>query len=601
MSLRAWRLIICLVIMVYIGTEGAVRSSAQSTEVEFHVYDSAGNPVRWEAFRSTQENGKGEEGDNDKLLDSDDLTVIKKRENETYGLYSSLQGPNERNGNPTIEWPRGRTTVALTLAWPTAEGYSNLMLDLPLPSATPAPVYPASSLPIYTLQAGKSVAIFNLLAAQRVVDSLEKARTGRAAAPFSFPYIPSAEYREAYIAAYNSAGDNLRRAKSDGLTESERGSLGQKAFEAATKATLLMLEDYGVQYARAMRAAFKPKWGVTLEGSIQQPGGPDAPIKEATFDSIRALVNCSEGDGWVRLIISPDEGITPEYYYPAIRWAHSRGLKVVAALLDSFDMCCINREKWKAHVRRYVDALSNNQRDRNLEVDVWEVGNEVNGSWLVEKSEDEDRCRSCTGYAATADFISYAAHYVKTKTTKRTMLTLFWQIGEDDPDSAMFNWLRDKLMRATAPDGKSVLIYLDNIGISLYPDKSPMGIAFDRVFSTLRNKYFTLPQHHLMITELDYWPLRAEPGYTHFWRWGERELSESSSEAEFQKVRSQVARLYQSAMLGYPYSDGGTFWWYYLQEVAPASGYIDNEIWKTLNSIHSKVVGPDVKCLPRLR
>lgn len=588
-SERCPRILIYIIAVLLSGICTSSYTLARSPEIELHVYDSDGNPVRWRAFRNIQENGKGENGDNDKLLDPLDLTVIKRGRSETYGLYSSKSGADEGNGDPTIDWPNGRAAVTLSLAWPTAEGYSNLMLDLPSPSANPTPTYPESRLRIYTEQGGRQVVIFNLLAAQRIFDSLERALAARAAAPFSFPYVPSPEYRDAYNAAYNAARDNLQRAKRDGVAEPQRGAFGQKAFEAATTATLLMLEDYGAQYARAKRATHRPKWGVTFEGDAE---------RESTFRSVQELVNCVEGDGWVRIIISADEQLTPEHYKPIIRRAHQSKLKVVAELLDSFDMCCVTKEKWQAHVRKYVDALSNNPRDRDSEVDEWEVGNEVNGGWLVKKSPHESRCRSCTGYAKTADFIAYAAHHVKTKTRKPTLLTLFWQIGEDEPQSAMFNWLKDKLMGAKAPDGKSVLVYLDDIGISLYPDKAPMGTAFDRVLSTLRNSYFTLPQHRLLITELDYWPLRAEPDYLHTWRWGNRELTKESSEAEFQKVRAQVARFYQSAVIGYPYSGGGTFWWYYLQEAAPDHGYASNEVWKALQTAHTKVVGGDVQCRP---
>lgn len=579
---------------------GANQTPTESTEVEFHVYDNTGNRVLWKAFRNIQENRNAQGGDNDKLLDPVNLTVLLKAGHEAYGLYSSKRRPNEDTGDPVIEWPSRRVAVTLSLAWPTAEGYSNLMLDLPSPSASPVPQYPESQLPIYSMQGDRPVVIFNLLAAQRIVDNLDKALADRALGPFSLPYAPSPEYRDRYTSAYNSAKDNLRRAKSDGLLEKERGRLGELAFESATTATLLMLEDYGPQYARAQRGAYRPKWGVSLEGDIQQPT-EDGQIKESTFTSVQEMVNCVAGDGWVRLIISSDDNIGPKYYWPALKWAHQHHLKVLGELRDSFDMCCTSKDQWQAHVRKYVDGLSKNADDHDLEADEWEVGNEVNGEWLVKKSDEEDRCHSCTGYAATADFIAFAAHYVKTKTDKPTMLTLFWQVGEDEPSSAMFNWLKDKLMGQKAPDGKSVLVYLDDIGLSLYPDKAPMGTGFNRIVSTLHNVYFTLPQHRLMLTELDYWPLQAEPNYVHVWRWGQPDLSKGSGVADFQRVRAQVATFYQSAVLGYPYSGGGTFWWYYLQEVAPDAGYQDNEIWKVLHSIHSKVVGSEIKCPSRIR
>lgn len=593
--------ILALFVLTFVSsTSGSILPARESLEIEFHAFDKDGSHLRWEEFRHKQENGKGKDGDNDKLLDPVGLTVIKRGGKDTYGLYSSKQGPDEKNGDPTVEWPRGRREpVTLSLAWPTTEGYSNLMIDLPSLSASPAPTYPSSRIPVYTREEGKPpVVIFNLLAAQQVLDNLDAALAERARAPFSFPYTPSPEKRETFTSAYNSAKENLRLAKGDGLVESQRGSFGEKAFEAATKATLLMLEDYGVQYARAHRTTLRPKWGVTFEGDIQQPGGPEAPIKESSFGSVRQLVNCDAQDGWVRLIISFDSTKTPKYYQPTIAWAHKHNLKVVGELLDSYDMCCVSKDQWKTHVKMYVDALSDNPEHREQEVDEWEVGNEVNGEWLVHKSDDEKRCDRCNGYASKADFITYAAEYVKKHTKKPTMLTLFWQVGEDEPSSAMFNWLKDKLVGAKASDDKSVMLYLDDIGLSLYPDKAPMGIAFDRVLSTLRNRYFTLPQHRILITELDYWPLRAEPTYTHVWRWGADELNKMSEEPEFQKVRAQVARLYQSAALGYPYSGGGTFWWYYLKEAAPDGGYADNEVWKALHSIHESVAGKDVRCRP---
>jgi hypothetical protein len=124
---------------------------AQSGEIEFHVYDGAGKLLNWEGFRRIQENGQGNKGDNDKLLDPDYLTIILKGK-DCYGLYSSQKEPATKDGQPVLEWPRGRTRVTLSLAWPTVAGYSNLMLDLPKPGSPTPPVYPDSTLPMYSAE-----------------------------------------------------------------------------------------------------------------------------------------------------------------------------------------------------------------------------------------------------------------------------------------------------------------------------------------------------------------------------------------------------------------------------------------------------------------
>jgi hypothetical protein len=39
-------------------------------------------------------------------------------------------------------------------------------------------------------------------------------------------------------------------------------------------------------------------------------------------------------------------------------------------------------------------------------------------------------------------------------------------------------------------------------------------------------------------------------------------------------------------MMGYSYSGGGAYWWYYLTEALPK-----NQLWSTLAGIHAQVAG----------
>ncbi|MBV8857805.1 MAG: hypothetical protein JOZ02_12800 [Acidobacteria bacterium] len=568
----------------------AVRSEAQTEGIIFQVFEKKDSPLKWKDFRKRQENEAGKKGDNEALLDPSNLTTLLNREGEPYGLYSL-------DGLPTVDWPpdKAGAKVTLILAWPSAVGYSNLLLDLRDPSVEGN--YPSSDVPIYTDRGSHRYSvIFNLLVAHRTLESLDAAIARRADPPYSLPYAPSPAFRMAYASARRS----LREALVHGLKDSVRGQLGQESFEAAAKATLIMLEEYGVQFARARRPSFAPQWGVTFEGEIQQPGGAPAEVNGQTFQSVSRLVDCSRDDGWVRLVF--DRNKSPDYYKPAIKWAHDNGLKVLGELLDSYSMCCTSKEQWEAHVRTYVCAFSHGGKKPDEEVDEWEVGNEVNGEWLVVKQEkvkkSGESCDRCTGYAGRADYIAYAADYVKKHSGKRTLLTLYWQVAEDKPSSSMFNWVRDVLIPASTGEGTSVKDLIDDVGISLYPDKTPMGLAFDRVFTTLREKYFSRDGQRVMVTELGYWPADlTEEDYEHIWRWGGADLKQKDERVR-QGVRAGVAKLYQSAALGYPYSGGGAYWWYYLQEATPDARYTDNELWRALHSVHSAVADATGPCTP---
>lgn len=566
----------------------AVRSEGQTEGIVFHVFDKKGEkarPLKWSDFRKRQRDGAGEKGDNDALLNPSDLTTLLNREGMPYGLYPM-------DGLPTVDWPADKAgaTVTLILAWPTAVGYSNLLLDLRDPSSEGN--YPSSQVPVYTEVGDHRYSVnFNLLAAHRTLESLDAAIIRRAVPPYSLPYVPSPAFETAHAAARRS----LREALIPELKEPLRGQLGQESFEAAAKATFIMLEEYGVQFARARLHTFAPQWGVTIE---EQPGGA---VNEMTLQSVRRLVDCSRDDGWVRLIF--DRNKSPEYYRPAVRWAHANGLKVLGELLDSYSMCCTSEEQWKDHVHTYVNAFSKGGQNPGEEVDEWEVGNEVNGEWLLKQQkkvkESGESCDKCTGYAARVDYIAYAADYVKRHTGKRTLLTLYWQVAEDKPSSSMFNWVRDVLTPVSTREGTSVKDLIDDVGISLYPDKAPMGLAFDRVFTTLREKYFGGDGQRIMITELGYWPADStEDDYEHIWRWGGADLNQKKDERVRQGVRAAVAKLYQSAVFGYPFSGGGTYWWYYLQEAAPDASYTDNELWRPLHSVHSGAAGAAVPCAP---
>lgn len=599
---------------------------AHPQQVAFHVYDAAGNELRWERFRLVEENWRDIQtldltertllcdickptcppdtvkecsenvcdpaaGDVDILLEPSDLTVLYDAEDEAYTLQSSEGGGAGANGFPAFEWPEGRTAdVTLALAWPTQGGYySTLLLDIPKPDPRGG---------FYEPFTGDAVPhfVFNFVAAQQTIEKLEEMLRARVApAPgrprvgdeFGLTYLPS----ETFTRQYAQARALFAEAKA-ATTEKDKGMWGARAFDAAVEATLTLLGEYGVQYARSRAPSPPPQWAVTFE-SVD-----DATIAD-DLDSVVRMVDNSAADGWVRIIFHKEDR-RPEAYMPVIKEAHRRGLHVLGMLRDSQEIEGVSRGDWRDHVQKFVDKLSGTKGKRpcgtasepDCDVDEWEVGNEVTGEWTAEGERGD--------YVGSGEYILDAAEYVRTKARKPVLLTLFWQLGNlKNPRFSMFEWLKKTFVEGKSPgkkDKKSPLKgkqhLFNDIGISLYPDKTPMGASFDRVLKTLRSSFFGLPGQRIMITELGYWPEPRTDSvceYAHVWRLGAIP-SVADGDPRRDLMRGEVAQFYQAAVLGYPYTGGGPYWWYYLQERGTADR--PGMVWTKLHDLYRSVKSP---------
>ena len=440
------------------------------------VFDAHGNRIAWRAFRRLQENGLGSNGIDDALLDPATLAVSR-----TGPLFSS---DGTGAGDPALTLPT-REPKALSLAWPTSSGYSNLIFRLP----------------------GGGTYDFNLLAAGQVLDDI-----GTSLAARSW-YHPSSRFATLYTTA-QSQYSRARAARS----EMRRGSLAARSLDEGVRAEMLLVAQAGIAYAAAHTGS--AQWGATFDTIT----GGDADLKTAA-----ALYS---NDGWLRICFDPGE--KPAYYAAEIKHAHALGLRVVGQILDSSEMRRWSVAAFEKRTRDYVGALP--------DVDEWETGNEISGNWLGSTRSVVEKTR-------------YASQYVKSHTHARVLVTLYWQLGEDTIANSTFTW-------ALANMG-SIAPYVDDLGLSLYPRHSPMGEPFDRVIAALHNQF---PQQRILITELDYDGGRG-------WWWG--------SPNSVLHGRDAVAAQYQSAIVGYPYSGGGTYWWYFVEEVSPG-----NALYRTLKSVY---------------
>jgi hypothetical protein len=286
---------------------GCSSAPGRQDVVVLHVYDGAGHRLDWEQFRDLQANGAGEDGHNDALLDAGTLEVT-----ATGPLYPDGAGV-------ALDAPAG---ALLALAWPSPDGYSQLLLPVPPPGT-------------YS---------FNLLAARQAVAALRALRDAHPDQPPAGTAVEASASAEADLARAEATAD-----------ESAAAVAATRAYDAAVHAQVALLQQYGAGRAAALRR------GVTLDEL------PDT----ATLERARAAV----GDGgWVRLVLDPDTPLR-EYAAP-VAAAHRLGLRVLALPVDSSEMADLDDAAWRSRVTDAVAALP--------DVDEWEAGNEVNGDWLGE-------------------------------------------------------------------------------------------------------------------------------------------------------------------------------------------------------------------------
>jgi hypothetical protein len=449
---------------------GAPHARATSSTIVLAVYDAAGTKLSYAQVIDRITAG-GAGWRGDATYRVSDGSIV-----EMPALY-------QLGGEPAFDVPE--TGVGLSLPWRTAStGYSTLFVD--------------------NGGGGFSTGGTVNLTYRAALDYRTKLDAAIARRP-EFVATP------AFTAADQDARDLLGRATAadDGST---RGALGQQALDALARAFELLLRVDGRERGAAGAPAW---WGVTVDRTKGF---------RSVMGSIADMTVAAPGSGYVRVVF--DEGVGPAAYDGIVAEARRDGVTVVGQILDSSAMRRLDLAAFERRVRAYVGHFPG--------IDVWEIGNEINGEWLG---------------ADAAAKASYAAAYVKAADpSDTTVLTLFWQMGTAGrPTSSMFQWARDNVDPAFAAN-------LDVVAMSTWLGGAPLGISMDEVFTRLHAMF---PAQRLAMGELGYW----EPGTTRAWWW------RSTSHPTTVVRRSLAVQMYQAA-LSFPSSVGGVFWWYYVQEMA---------------------------------
>lgn len=251
-----------------------------------------------------------------------------------------------------------------------------------------------------------------------------------------------------------------------------------------------------------------PVWGVTVDDVAQLP-------------DIVASLDALSVRPTARVVF--DKELGPNDYADPVQQIHVVS-DVLGELVDSSDVAAVPLDAYTQRAGDYMDALGD-------DVDIWEIGNEINGDpWLGPTSEVVPKM--------TAAFDAAKAR------NKTTALTLYYnQDCWDQPDHEMFAWTE-----ANVPeDMKSGLDY---VLVSFYEDDCN-GIQPDwpSVFEKLGEMF-----------------PNSKIGF-----------GECGTVVDGQKA-TYVDRYYRMK-LDHPRYIGGYFWWYFAEDMVPVS----QPLWHTLD------------------
>ncbi|XPS90044.1 putative transmembrane protein [Desulfosarcina variabilis str. Montpellier] len=258
-----------------------------------------------------------------------------------------------------------------------------------------------------------------------------------------------------------------------------------------------------------------PIFGVTID-DISNPN--------AIIESLSSLARCP----FARIVF--DEYVQPAYYKDAVRKFHTVA-GIMGEILDSYYVKEYSQEAYAERTHSYVQAMAE-------DVDVWEVGNEINGEWL--------------GPGAMAK--AAAAYDIVKAAGEPTALTLYYNGTYDDgtptanncweaPENQMQVWAEKNVPKRMKQG-------LDWVLVSFYEgDCENISPDWDQVFAELHRIF---PNSKLGFGEVG---------------------TNNSSRKE------EILRRYYSMNRIRPEFIGGFFWWYFKQDMTPKN----TNLWNILN------------------
>lgn len=255
------------------------------------------------------------------------------------------------------------------------------------------------------------------------------------------------------------------------------------------------------------RSIPNPIYGVTID-SISSI--------DAIVESLRRLPHFPT----VRVVF--DEGMPASEYKDEVKKLRKVGY-VMGELLDSSAVEDCSLEDYKARTQDYLTTLDGL-------VDVWEIGNEVNGEWLGTTKDVQDKIE--------------AAYTLVREAGQKIALTLYYNLGDcPHPANEMFTFARNNISQKMRNE-------LDYVFVSYYKDdcKGPAP-DWNQTFNQLHTLF---PNSQLGFGEV---------GTKH------------------KNKKEDYINEYYNLKVDAPNFVGGYFWWYFRQDMVPHS----KELWAVLS------------------
>jgi hypothetical protein len=272
------------------------------------------------------------------------------------------------------------------------------------------------------------------------------------------------------------------------------------AATPATRAT-------GTLTAAPLRALPSPLYGVTVDSIANL---------SAIVAGARALPHMPV----TRIYFNVKE---PASYYATAVKAMQPVSYEMGELLDSSDSRHISTAAYTKRVKSYVSVLGS-------AVDLWEIGNEVNGNWTGRYSTVEAKLTDAYNDVASAG--------------KRTALTLYYNIACGDGPSEL-----DPVVFSQRYVPAAVRTGLDDVFLSYYEGDCrgirPSAATWTAYFTRLHGLY-----------------PHAQLGF------GEIGMDNPATSATLGTAQS-LMRYYYGLDIALPYYVGGYFWWYYDEDCLP--------------------------------
>lgn len=229
-----------------------------------------------------------------------------------------------------------------------------------------------------------------------------------------------------------------------------------------------------------------------------------------------------------------DEFISATEYQTAVNQIHNVSF-IMGELLDSYYVNQYDLTQYVSRTNEYVNLLGD-------KVDIWEVGNEVNGEWLGTISDVVAK-------------IDTAYKIIKSK-GKKTAITLYYnKVCYEQAQNEMFRWVNQRL-------NSQIRNGLDYVWISYYEDDcNAYQPDWQVVFDSL---HVLFPNSKIGIGECGTLKTTRKAAY--------------------------INRYYKMNITTPKYV-GGYFWWYYKQDCVP---YTDT-LWTVLNNAISNTAFPTIQ------